>query len=293
MKKMKLIVAMILIINLGNACKETMICIGIDNADTVAVYYIDSFFDMTDEQEAFWETKSRENLNWAKEELSPLIIKDLQELRAIKRKLTKAEMERFFYKNPKSHLVKGAQHIAPDLAEFLGTLTPAQYAVFNKQLANTLKDQIEISQASPSEYEDLFQDLQKERLERLEDSVGGLSSEQTAIILKERYMDQETFKMKLDMRFLLFQEFSDRIRSMDDQNEREKFIKAWVTLPNFRSATQQAKFEEYSKWRHERGASYWKTLEDLLKPEQRQERLKSYDDYIENIVYFQKTVYEP
>jgi hypothetical protein len=155
--------------------------LGYNNADTLLVYTVDSYFDLNREQSQLVGTQVQKLLAWHRATQLPAyaqLLADAQ--RQIEQGPLSADALLAFYGRMTSYLAAAGDQAAPELAQLALTLTPAQIDHFAQKLdKDTSKARRELVRLNGR---DTLDDRVKRATERAEDWLGSVSDEQAALI---------------------------------------------------------------------------------------------------------------
>jgi hypothetical protein len=275
-----------------SACQETLVHWGIDHADWMTEIWMDGYFDLTEAQEDSLEPKILSHLKWTQTEIAPIFVADLNHIKAIKRKLTREEINDYFFKRPGALKDRIFDRIAPDVSKFIGTLGPEQVLAYHQKVKEDYEEELEMTGLSSEDYDCEYLEIQEEMVDPLDDSIDDLTDDQYEKLISLSYVSQDDYKKGVIFKYKHLNEFMDRAIAINDLAARTKFIAAWAKKPSFRDADLQKKYTEFTTSRDAHDLRFWQGVEDTLTPAQRGERFGGLEDVLDYVRYFMAAEYD-
>jgi len=285
MKRLMITIAVLMLGNIG--CTDFVKNSAMENADWLAMYKIDEYFDLTDDQDEIVKPFIIQEIKTIQKVLIPVLIKELAEVSANSDKLSREELDKYFVSQPKQHWMDFIMPKLPMIADFFELLTAKQLEHFDKVYAEQFEDRWELANESEDDFPDEFRDLQEERLEKLEQWYGPFDEEQQKVIFVKTKQSLAEYKEET-LRYKARRElFMQRTREIKTKEERVVFLKEWITLRNKQGEEEDAKATKTRS----RSIDFWVFIEGLLTAKQRKKRQEKINKIITDLKYFQTVKY--
>ena len=247
-----------------------------DYGDEVASWQIDSYFDLTTQQEEWIEERIRMHLDWHRNEELPLYRSFLIEVQNRARDgLTMIELDEGYARLDLKR-VRTLERLLPDTASFLEGVSPEQIDTLEKKMIEENQDMEEDLESQ----EKLYRKRQERFWEQMEDWFGDFSEDQQDkinILHKEWFSGSfDPLAARLERRRKSQLQFLAELRSSQDKAELENWLRRSVI--NWAGETDSAK-----QARILRNKKRILQVDSLLTPDQRIHAVRELDEWIEII----------
>jgi Family of unknown function (DUF6279) len=150
-----------------------------NNAPTVLNYFLDDYFDLTNEQETWLTPRWKKLVEWHRENELPIYKKLLlQSKEKIDKQVVAADINALYLEG-RATAARCTEFFLPDVVAFVAQLTPAQINYLERKFA---KDDAKLAKEIARPLDKRKKDRITRYLDRFEDQFGRLSTEQTAKI---------------------------------------------------------------------------------------------------------------
>jgi hypothetical protein len=121
-----------------SACSTVRL--GYNQADTLALYFLDSYLDLDSEQEAAWRESLKRLLSWHRQNELPLYSKELTRVQQGLQAPVQLQQVQALNDSLRASLTRTAHTAAPMLAELMLALRPEQVVYFRQRLDKSNRD---------------------------------------------------------------------------------------------------------------------------------------------------------
>lgn len=271
----RLLLLAVLMLMLGGC---SMLRVGYGQLDTVAGWMAQDYFDLDPAQRELFTSRFQRLQQWHRREQLPDYARFFGELRDRVQKGARAEDVQWAVDGIKARFAVLAARAAPDAAELLAELTPAQIEVLRKKLeAGNRKFVREHRLDQSSAARKLAQ--QRRLLSQIRDWAGPLSAEQEARIIALIQPLPLSESLRHEDRLRRQREFLALLEQRGNRTAFAPRLREWmVNWESGRSPELARAFD--SAWRSR--AEFYAAVDRMLTPEQRTHLSGRLQDYIED-----------
>ena len=216
-----------------------------DYAPTYAKWQLDSYFDLSSEQENWVQSQLEHHFKWHRNTELQHYISFLQEVQS--RGVDGLTLEEIEEGNQKINdfFLRITNHLMDDSTKFLSTLEPRQVIFLEEELLEMNREREE---SRPSSKEERIEEQYKELLDSMEEWFGKLSDEQNSQLKKihvgwyengqDKNFVRDQLRKKRQQAFILF------LKSNPQQDEIYTWLSYWYenwSVPNDQEALKQRK----------------------------------------------------
>jgi len=255
-------------------CSATKLFYGY--GDSIISWQLDSYFELTNEQEDWVEEQMRLHLEWHRNEELPRyknFLIDIQK-NAIDG-LTMSELDEGFYRY-ESKRDRIFERLIPDAALFLIKISPEQVNNLEQAMVEENKEMMK----KLENRKELLDERQEDFWEQMEDWFGGFSISQRKQIteLQTKWFTESPYPSaeRLELRRKSQTQFLFLLRSAPEKTQLEKWFRQWAL-------GWQGSTDPDRKARILRNKKRILLIDTLLTAEQRRHAVRELDDWVENL----------
>lgn len=243
-------------------------------ADWYFLYKLDSYFDINDEQENFFDKQFVIHQNWHRKHELPFYINFLEKLKERFQKGLISEDIPWMQEQYSKIQQNITDRISDDIGTFLSTLTDDQIRYLQdgfKERNETFKERLEWSPEKLKNY------YVQRTIDSLEDWFGELTPQQLVVVKETVDMDHQRLKISIGSRLKRQKQFVDLLKRTRKKEELEDKIKEWFLKPEL---LRTPEYSRLLKKRKESGNQLLVRLKDIMTKKQIETVIEKLDEYI-------------
>ena len=242
--------------------------------DLIASWHLDSYFDLTKEQEDWVEDRMRMHLEWHRNEELPSYRRFLLDIqKSAKDGLTMSELDEGFYRF-ETKVGRIFERLIPDASLFLSEISPEQI----NNLERVMAEENEEMMKRMENQQERLQERHENFWEQMEDWFGEFSISQREQIteLQTKWFTEspDPSAERMERRKKSQPQFLALLRSVPEKKELEKWFRQWSL--SWESETNPAR-----KARIIRNKKRILLIDAILTPGQRLHAVRELDDWVE------------
>lgn len=235
----------------------------LNNADWLSCYQLDSYFDLNDKREEEFCKKLSNHIDFMKKKSIP----DIVALIDIAVKDLEHPITYSTWKERTSAFIKIRDDLTAELANdiivFFEEISEEEKEHFVKKMKEGNEEIEELAEASKDDYADDYEEWVEDRIDRIEDLLGNLKSEQKDIFFKNLTFSQAYWKKRVVFQERGLQNFLKIMRGADTKEFRKRYI-----LGEYKAKRSKEHIEHWQIWR-DNWDGFYKNLIASLTSKQR------------------------
>ncbi len=266
-ERIKWFTALLLLVFLVQSCVSLNTLYGW--IDTYIKWEVDSFFDVTAEQEAFMDRQLKALIDSHKTDEMPKYISFLQEIKSrLQRKVEFADID-WFRDSLRQYNANIAHILADDVAEFLSGISENQVVYLREQLVEDNESWLEEHNSKGNRFEKTH--------ERVENWIGDLTDEQKERIAEIYKSNIRQHELRYRRRLTSQKRFMEALEGRSNKRELKANLLAWYLKPE---QYYSQEYQQTNKISMARTTEMVLMLDQTATPEQREHINRKLDDYI-------------
>ena len=242
--------------------------------DSIASWQLDSYFDLTNEQEEWVEERMRLHLEWHHNEELPRYRRFLLDIqKSAKDGLTMSELDEGFYRFG-TKVDRIFERLIPDAVLFLSEISPEQ--INNLELV--MDEENEEMMKRMENQQELIQERHENFWDQMEDWFGEFSISQREQIteLQTKWFTEspDPSPERMERRRKSQLQFLDLLRSVPEKKELEKWFRQW-------SLSWEGETNPARKTKIIQNKKRILLIDAILSPEQQLHAVRELDDWVE------------
>ena len=247
---------------------------GYDYADTLLLYQVDQYFDLTSEQDADVEIKIQQFMAWHRSTQLPLYVEAFKELQIRTQDGLSEEDLEWFRQQYEILLTNLLQHPQKNTEIFLASLNEQQIAHLEEKQQEEIEEEQEKLELTAEEYlEERLEDF----FENFEEWLGEPTEKQEQILTEMIRAMPDSLENRIQQKIQNQQRFVKLLRSTSDPQAIHEYFLTWSKE---RELLWKTKF--WPRWK-----TYLTAIDQMLTKEQREifdERLQKWIDDFEYLM---------